>query len=1004
MKKALRSTVALLAFVLITTSTVIPVSAGAMALTPTTVYHVGDKTPVIDGVYSPDEGWGDPITTVTFDMTQKEGAYLSLCDAGHPELMSDKDLIPSKTDVYMRWDEKALYYCAVVVQEKRWNGVGGGDNGDIWKNDSIIFNITTTEDDDDKSRAGVGINNDGDIAYGTFATQGGTYGFDNFQDWKVTRNEETKTTTYEIPFLWEEIMEDEKAPVENGLKLRDLLMPTYAEDQVNPVDFNLSGIENGKYKYWDITLSENTAGEEVAGKTVTIPRIAEMGVNIDGERDALYDLCAPQAMTEQNLDYFSGSLEDSTGTFWALYNSSYIYLYVDIADEDIDYSNGNPQETWNRESIGVMFDFSYNRTPQYEYNYANNGDKVCYINLSGDGVIVTYHMYAKEANNGLFDQIEYKTVSPESGSGHILYEIACPIPEEIDIEEGGKFGLEVIATEALGGSRLGCVSWSEAGSEMWHYSDVLGTAFWGGKDGGATSSGTLTEIQAFDYKECGDNTNEELQYSHEDPDIKTALSLKPLDGVDPVGTWYDFDVTVEAGDVEFTFLYAAKDDRYMDVTFNNETKQVTCSNTGNFQTFDKVSVIFSGVQAGTQTLRIGAPSDYSDTHKTPNIDVIWYGAPGAAPAAQTTSETELLAKSWDTIFVDFEMMVDGGAGAWLAENPIEGDIGDFELRGWAHLATPIPAFAYTIDGGDPVQSEDFIQDRPDVKAAIHEEAEGFDIQIEVAGLGAGDHLIKIYAVDANGGLVDTGFDFPFTLTRDEAPAAPAGYPASGESGNFMMGKVIGNETGWDGTAASGAASAFDGKPETFFDPLGVGDGFCGMEYDEPYILEKVAILSRSTFLDRFAGASIEGSNDGEEWETLWESDDVAPSATEYNIVTEFENNYGYKMFRYINWINHGDVAEVEFYGKPGTAERPAEEPKAEKPVKTEEPAPAEEPKTEEPAPAEEPKNEEPAQTTPETPTSTETPTEKKSGCGAFIGGGLVVLVAVLGSAWISKRR
>ena len=128
---------------------------------------------------------------------------------------------------------------------------------------------------------------------------------------------------------------------------------------------------------------------------------------------------------------------------------------------------------------------------------------------------------------------------------------------------------------------------------------------------------------------------------------------------------------------------------------------------------------------------------------------------------------------------------------------------------------------------------------------------------------------------------------------------------------------------------------------------------------------------------------------------------MAPSETEYNIVTEFENNYGYKMFRYINWINHGDVAEVEFYGKPGTAERPAKE----EPVKTEEPAPAEEPKTEEPAPAEEPKNEEPAApTTTETPTSTETPAEKKSGCGSFIGGGLVVLVAVLGSAWISKRR
>ena len=28
----------------------------------------------------------------------------------------------------------------------------------------------------------------------------------------------------------------------------------------------------------------------------------------------------------------------------------------------------------------------------------------------------------------------------------------------------------------------------------------------------------------------------------------------------------------------------------------------------------------------------------------------------------------------------------------------------------------------------------------------------------------------------------------------------------------------------------------------------------------------------------------------------------------------------------------------------------------------------------------------------------------KSGCGSFIGGGLIVLVTVLGSAWIAKRK
>ena len=91
MKKSLKRTAALLALLFVAASVTVPVSAAPISTTPTTVYHVGDKTPVIDGVYSPDEGWGDPITTVTFDMTQEEGKYLSLCDASHPELLSDGD-------------------------------------------------------------------------------------------------------------------------------------------------------------------------------------------------------------------------------------------------------------------------------------------------------------------------------------------------------------------------------------------------------------------------------------------------------------------------------------------------------------------------------------------------------------------------------------------------------------------------------------------------------------------------------------------------------------------------------------------------------------------------------------------------------------------------------------------------------------------------------------------------------------------------------------------------
>ena len=84
------------------------------------------------------------------------------------------------------------------------------------------------------------------------------------------------------------------------------------------------------------------------------------------------------------------------------------------------------------------------------------------------------------------------------------------------------------------------------------------------------------------YKACGDNANETLQYGSEDPDVATSIPLKPKDGENPEGAWFDFDVPVSAaGDVTFT-----------------------------------------DVPAGTLTLRLAAPSDYCDTVKTPNVDAI----------------------------------------------------------------------------------------------------------------------------------------------------------------------------------------------------------------------------------------------------------------------------------------------------------------------------------------------------------------------------------------------
>lgn len=225
-------------------------------------------------------------------------------------------------------------------------------------------------------------------------------------------------------------------------------------------------------------LLSTSVGAAESTKVMNVPRVPDGLIVIDAEKDDLYSHAEEQQLVEQNFEYFPMSPGNTNGVFYTLYDSNYIYLYVDVTDPDIDYSHATPEETWNRESIGVILDFSYIREEAYEYSYANSGDLICYINLSGDGTMVTYHMYATDADTGLYDKIKFATVA-DTGNGHILYELAMPIPEQVDVSEGLKFGFEITACNAELGSRVGVVTWSPEGSEMWHYTDVCGTAIFG---------------------------------------------------------------------------------------------------------------------------------------------------------------------------------------------------------------------------------------------------------------------------------------------------------------------------------------------------------------------------------------------------------------------------------------------------------------------------------------------------------------------------------------------
>ena len=172
----------------------------------------------------------------------------------------------------------------------------------------------------------------------------------------------------------------------------------------------------------------------------------------------------------------------------------------------------------------------------------------------------------------------------------------------------------------------------------------------------------------------------------------------------------------------------------------------------------------------------------------------------------------------------------------------------------------------------------------------------------------------------------------------------------------VEGTVIGGGGAYSDTASY--AAAFDGDAATFYDPATAGPTcFTGIKTSEPYALTEVKIMPRADQYARTEGATIQGSNDGAIWTTLAEYtvDDCLAAESEQTWISKtITDTNGYTMFRYVsNGTQHGDVAEVAFYGAPAAAAAaPVEEvPAAEEVV--EEVAPVEEAPVEEAAPAEE---------------------------------------------------
>lgn len=226
-----------------------------------------------------------------------------------------------------------------------------------------------------------------------------------------------------------------------------------------------------------LSAFSSTVFAQESEKSMTIPKVKDGAITVDAQKDEIYDNCEPQVIGEHNLGTFPDSPQNTSGEFYMVYDSEYIYLYVNVIDKGaVDYSNPYKEEIWNRDSIGVILDFSFNREFEYEYSYEKNGDKVCYVELSGDDYLVTNHMYAEDADTNLYEKIMRATMKHAvvMGVGNVAYEIAMPIPEGIELNSKTKVGFEISIQDAFEGTGVGVTSWSPNGALMYKWSDVCG--------------------------------------------------------------------------------------------------------------------------------------------------------------------------------------------------------------------------------------------------------------------------------------------------------------------------------------------------------------------------------------------------------------------------------------------------------------------------------------------------------------------------------------------------
>jgi regulation of enolase protein 1 (concanavalin A-like superfamily) len=187
---------------------------------------------------------------------------------------------------------------------------------------------------------------------------------------------------------------------------------------------------------------------------------------IDGIKEDVWSASEEHGILNLDADSLPDSPADCSGSWWALWDSDYLYVFVDVNDEDLQNDSG---ESWQDDSVEIYIDAGNDKPNQY----LSAGDEYQY-RAAWNPEVPEFQEY--HHGNRSVPGVEF--IVTETDDGYVL---EAKFPWEALYTEGKPtlgdlMGFEVmINDDDGGGNRKTQLSWFSTGNQAWNNPSVFGT-------------------------------------------------------------------------------------------------------------------------------------------------------------------------------------------------------------------------------------------------------------------------------------------------------------------------------------------------------------------------------------------------------------------------------------------------------------------------------------------------------------------------------------------------